>query len=96
MKTAGARKIVIDYEYGDSKINTQQATMFNQAVAGNTIIVLEMSRLRGGTQGKREPGAEICTRLHLLVKEYHQLCWWFPKALAMPRINYPSVARNNY
>ena len=31
-----------------------------------------------------------------LVKEYHQLCWWFQKALAMPRINYPSVARNNY
>jgi len=20
----------------------------------------------------------------LLVKEYHQLCWWFQKALAMP------------
>jgi len=32
----------------------------------------------------------------LLVKENHQLCWWFQKALAMPRNNYPSEARNHY
>jgi len=31
-----------------------------------------------------------------LVKEYPQHGWEFQKALAMPRINYPSEARNNY
>ena len=31
-----------------------------------------------------------------LVKENHQPGWWFQKALAMPRINYPSEARNHY
>lgn len=32
----------------------------------------------------------------LLYKENHQQCWWFQKALAMPRIKYPSEARNHY
>ena len=50
LKVAGAEEIFIEYEHGDSKIKSQQATMFAQAVAGDTIIVLEVSRLARSTQ----------------------------------------------
>ena len=50
LKTAGAEEIFIEYEHGDSKIKSQQAAMFDQAVAGDTIIVLEVSRLARSTQ----------------------------------------------
>ena len=50
LKTAGAEEIFIEYEHGDSKIKSQQATMFAQAKSGDTIIVLEVSRLARSTQ----------------------------------------------
>ena len=50
LKDAGAEEIFIEYEHGDSKIKNQQAAMFGQAVAGDTIIVLEVSRLARSTQ----------------------------------------------
>ena len=50
LKAAGAEEIFIEYEHGDSKIKSQQATMFGQAKAGDTIIVLEVSRLARSTQ----------------------------------------------
>ena len=50
LKAAGAEEIFIEYEHGDSKIKNQQAAMFGQAVAGDTIIVLEVSRLARSTQ----------------------------------------------
>ena len=50
LKAAGAEEIVVEYEHGDSKIKSQQAAMFDQAVAGDTIIVLEVSRLARSTQ----------------------------------------------
>ena len=50
LKTAGAEEIFIEYEHGDSKIKSQQAAMFDQAAAGDTIIVLEVSRLARSTQ----------------------------------------------
>ena len=50
LKVAGAEEIFIEYEHGDSKIKSQQATMFDQAVVGDTIIVLEVSRLARSTQ----------------------------------------------
>ena len=50
LKVAGAEEIFIEYEHGDSKIKSQQATMFAQAAAGDTIIVLEVSRLARSTQ----------------------------------------------
>ena len=50
LKTAGAEEIFIEYEHGDSKIKRQQASMIGQAVAGDTIIVLEVSRLARSTQ----------------------------------------------
>ena len=50
LKAAGAEEIFIEYEHGDSKIKSQQATMLDQAKAGDTIIVLEVSRLARSTQ----------------------------------------------
>ena len=50
LKAAGAEEIFIEYEHGDSKIKSQQAAMFDQAAAGNTVIVLEVSRLARSTQ----------------------------------------------
>lgn len=35
-------------------------------------------------------------RISFLYKENHQPSWWFQKTLAMPRIKYPSEARNHY
>ena len=50
LKAAGAEEIFIEYEHRDSKIKSQQSAMFDQAVAGDTIIVLEVSRLARSTQ----------------------------------------------
>ena len=50
LKAAGAGEIFIEYEHGDSKVKSQQAQMFAQAQAGDTIIVLEASRLARSTQ----------------------------------------------
>ena len=50
LKAAGSEEIFIEYEHGDSKIKNQQAAMFGQAKAGDTIIVLEVSRLARSTQ----------------------------------------------
>ena len=50
LKAAGAEEIFIEYEHGDSKVKSQQAQMFAQAQAGDTIIVLEVSRLARSTQ----------------------------------------------
>ena len=50
LKAAGAEEIVVEYEHGDSKIKSQQAAMFAQAAASDTIIVLEVSRLARSTQ----------------------------------------------
>lgn len=50
LKTAGAEQIFLEYEHGDSKIKEQQALMFAQATAGDTIITLEVPRLARSTQ----------------------------------------------
>ena len=50
LKAAEAEEIFIEYEHGDSKIKSQQAAMFAQAAAGDTVIVLEVSRLARSTQ----------------------------------------------
>ena len=50
LKAAGAEEIFVEYEHGDSKIKSQQAAMFDQAAAGDTVIVLEVSRLARSTQ----------------------------------------------
>lgn len=50
LKTAGAEEIFVEYEHGDSKVKSQQQAMFAAAAAGDTIIVLEVSRLARSTQ----------------------------------------------
>ncbi|MBE6754433.1 MAG: recombinase family protein [Ruminococcaceae bacterium] len=50
LKAAGADEIFIEYEHGDSKIKSQQEAMFAQAQSGDTITVLEVSRLCRSTK----------------------------------------------
>ena len=50
LKAAGATEIIFEYEHGDSKLKQQQEIMLEQAQAGDTIIVLEVSRLARSTQ----------------------------------------------
>ena len=50
LKAAGAEKIFLEYEHGDSKVKSQQEAMFAQAQAGDTIITLEVPRLARSTQ----------------------------------------------
>ena len=63
LKAAGAEEIFLEYEHGDSKIKSQQAAMFAQAVAGDTIITLEVPRLARSTQ-------QLCEIIDL-VREKH-------------------------
>ena len=50
LKAAGAEEIFLEYEHGDSRVKPQQAQMFAQAKAGDTIITLEVPRLARSTQ----------------------------------------------
>ena len=50
LKSAGAEEIFLQYEHGDSRVKPQQAQMFAQARAGDTIITLEVPRLARSTQ----------------------------------------------
>ena len=50
LKAAGAEKIFLEYEHGDSKVKSQQEAMFAQALPGDTIITLEVPRLARSTQ----------------------------------------------
>ena len=45
LKAAGAEKIYLEYEHGDSKVKSQQEAMFAAAMPGDTIITLEVPRL---------------------------------------------------
>lgn len=50
LKEAGSQEIVFEYEHGDSAVKQRQAAMLDRAQAGDTIIVLEVSRLARSTQ----------------------------------------------
>ena len=50
LKAVGAEQIFVEYEHGDAKVKSQQQAMFAEAQAGDTIIVLEVSRLARSTQ----------------------------------------------
>lgn len=50
LRAAGAQEIFMEYEHGDAKVKSQQAQMFAAAQVGDTIIVLEVSRLARSTQ----------------------------------------------
>ena len=63
LKAAGAEQIFVEYEHGDAKVKSQQQAMFAEATAGDTIIVLEVSRLARSTQ-------QLCEIIEL-VREKH-------------------------
>ena len=50
LKAAGADVVYMEYEHGDAKVKSQQRAMFAESEAGDTIIVLEVSRLARSTQ----------------------------------------------
>ena len=63
LKAAGAAQIFVEYEHGDAKVKSQQQAMFAEAQAGDSIIVLEVSRLARSTQ-------QLCEIIDL-VREKH-------------------------
>ena len=50
LKAAGAEVVYMEYEHGDAKVKSQQQAMFAESEAGDTITVLEVSRLARSTQ----------------------------------------------
>lgn len=66
LKTAGAEEIFMEYEHGDAKIKSQQQAMFAQAQAGDTITVLEVSRLARSTQ-------QLCEIIDLVLEKHLRL-----------------------
>lgn len=63
LKAAGAEKIFLEYEHGDSKIKPQQEAMFAATAQGDTVIALEVPRLARSTQ-------QLCQIIDL-VREKH-------------------------
>ena len=63
LKQAGAEQIFVEYEHGDAKVKSQQQAMFAEATPGDSIIVLEVSRLVRSTQ-------QLCEIIDL-VREKH-------------------------
>ena len=64
LKAAGAEVVYMEYEHGDAKVKNQQQAMFTESEAGDTIIVLEVSRLARSTQQLCEI-IEIVRQKHL-------------------------------
>ena len=64
LKSAGAEVVYMEYEHGDAKVKNQQQAMFAESEAGDTIIVLEVSRLARSTQQLCEI-IEIVRQKHL-------------------------------
>ena len=64
LKAAGAEEVIFEYEHGDAKVKNQQQAMFAESEAGDTIIVLEVSRLARSTQQLCEI-IEIVRQKHL-------------------------------
>ena len=64
LKEAGAELVYMEYEHGDAKIKSQQQSMFTEAEPGDSIIVLEVSRLARSTQQLCEI-IEIIRQKHL-------------------------------
>ena len=50
LKAAGADVVYMEYEHGDAKVKSQQQAMFAESETGDSIIVLEVSRLARSTQ----------------------------------------------
>ena len=63
LKAAGAEVVYMEYEHGDAKVKSQQQAMFAESEPGDTIIVLEVSRLARSTQ-------QLCEIIEI-VREKH-------------------------
>ena len=50
LKSAGAEKVFLEYEHGDSAVKEQLSLLLEQAQAGDTILTLEVSRLARSTK----------------------------------------------
>lgn len=66
LKAAGATEIVFEYEHGDSKVKQQQELMLDRTQTGDTIIVLEVSRLARSTQ-------QLCEIIDVINKKHLRL-----------------------
>lgn len=66
LKEAGADVVYMEYEHGDAKVKSQQQTMFAEAEPGDTIIVLEVSRLARSTQ-------QLCEIIELIREKHLRL-----------------------
>ena len=71
LRAAGAQEIFMEYEHGDAKVKSQQAQMFAAAQAGDTIIVLEVSRLARSTQQLIHERFVVITGSNHLVNEWY-------------------------
>jgi len=50
LKLAGAEKIFLEYEHGDSVVKKEQEQLFETVCEGDTIVTLEVSRLARSTK----------------------------------------------
>ena len=66
LKAAGAEIVYMEYEHGDAKVKSQQAQMFADAEAGDTILVLEVPRLARSTQ-------QLCEIIEIIREKRLQL-----------------------
>lgn len=66
LKEAGADVVYMEYEHGDAKVKSQQQAMFADAEPGDTIIVLEVSRLARSTQ-------QLCEIIELIREKHLRL-----------------------
>ena len=66
LKAAGAEVVYMEYEHGDAKVKSQQQAMFAESEAGDTIIVLEVSRLARSTQ-------QLCEIIEIVRQKYLRL-----------------------
>lgn len=63
LKAVGAEEIYLEYEHGDSKVKEQLSSLLDHAVAGDTLLTLEVSRLARSTK-------QLCEIIET-VKEKH-------------------------
>ena len=69
LKAAGAEKIFLEYEHGDSAVKEQLSSLLELAQAGDTILTLEVSRLARSTKQLCEiieTVKEKCLRLSIV------------------------------
>ena len=66
LKAAGAEVIYMEYEHGDAKVKSQQQAMFAESKPGDTIIVLEVSRLARSTQ-------QLCEIIEIIREKHLRL-----------------------